>query len=518
MDNYYVYVLDKEGNPLMPTKRYGWVRRALKSGRAVPVQTVPFTIRLTYSHEEAKKQEVRLGIDPGRTNIGLAAVREDGKCLYRAKCTTRNKQIPILMGKRKMHRQASRRGERLARKRIAKRLNTTLKHLLRRKLPGYKDGFVTVKDIINTEAKFNNRKRPEGWLTPTARQLLQTHENLVRLVQKILPITSVACEINKFDFQKMENPKIRRWEYGKGPLYGYGSEREAVMSMQNGRCILCGEDGIEHVHHLKGRSRQGSNTIANLVGLCGCCHEKIHHSEAAAMEMLEKKKGVNKKYHALSVLNQIINPFFDWLGDELPGNVYAIQGWDTKAFRDENAYDKDHDVDAYSIACSTIENSTPDKDMPPCHEVQQFRRHDRAIINSQTSRSYFLNGKKVAQNRNQATDIMISDDGKQKEQKQKLPALSDWFEAMCKEYGLKEAERMRSALKVAPAAKRRNEKNRILPGAVFWYQGKRYVKKGQLTNGAYMTAVGQKTADKKDIHFPTKECTVYQNRGLVYAF
>ena len=44
----YVYVLDKKGKPLMPTTRYGKVRRMLKSGQAKPVQNLPFTIQLTY--------------------------------------------------------------------------------------------------------------------------------------------------------------------------------------------------------------------------------------------------------------------------------------------------------------------------------------------------------------------------------------------------------------------------------------------------------------------------------------
>jgi len=34
---YVVYVLNKEGNPLMPTKRFGHVRRLLKSGQAKEV-------------------------------------------------------------------------------------------------------------------------------------------------------------------------------------------------------------------------------------------------------------------------------------------------------------------------------------------------------------------------------------------------------------------------------------------------------------------------------------------------
>ena len=116
---HYVYVQDVDGNPMMPTKRYGKVRRLLRDGKAIAVQTKPFTIRLTYTPETDVLQEVTVSEDPGRTNIGVSAIREDGKCLFRAKCTTRNKEIPKLMAERRVHRQASRRGERLARKRLA---------------------------------------------------------------------------------------------------------------------------------------------------------------------------------------------------------------------------------------------------------------------------------------------------------------------------------------------------------------------------------------------------------------
>ena len=77
---HYVYVLNKDGNPLMPTQRYGWVRRALKNGKAVVKQRLPFTIQLTYEPETHEVQPVCLGIDPGRTNIGLAGMRDDGTC------------------------------------------------------------------------------------------------------------------------------------------------------------------------------------------------------------------------------------------------------------------------------------------------------------------------------------------------------------------------------------------------------------------------------------------------------
>ena len=72
----YVYVLDKKGKPLMPTTRYGKVRRMLKSGQAKPVQNLPFTIQLTYIPKTTVCQPVIVGFDPGRTNIGISAVRE----------------------------------------------------------------------------------------------------------------------------------------------------------------------------------------------------------------------------------------------------------------------------------------------------------------------------------------------------------------------------------------------------------------------------------------------------------
>ena len=80
----FVYVQDMHGNPLMPTRRFGKVRRMLDAHLAVPVTTVPFTIRLTYEPETHVLQQVVAGpADPGRTNIGAAAVRSDGTCLRR---------------------------------------------------------------------------------------------------------------------------------------------------------------------------------------------------------------------------------------------------------------------------------------------------------------------------------------------------------------------------------------------------------------------------------------------------
>lgn len=54
----------------MPTRRAGWVRRALKTGKVKVVSTIPFTICLTYEPDTDIRQPVIYGNDPGRTNLG----------------------------------------------------------------------------------------------------------------------------------------------------------------------------------------------------------------------------------------------------------------------------------------------------------------------------------------------------------------------------------------------------------------------------------------------------------------
>jgi len=81
-------------------------------------------------------QPLHGGTDPGRTNIGEAVLNDKGEVVFKAHVTTRNKDIPKLISDRRQHRQASRKGERLARKRLAKQLGTTFKGLMERILPG----------------------------------------------------------------------------------------------------------------------------------------------------------------------------------------------------------------------------------------------------------------------------------------------------------------------------------------------------------------------------------------------
>ena len=84
------YVQAPDKAPLMPCHSYGRVKRWLKLGRARIVLDHPFTVRLNYEPETRITQRVLLGPDPGRYNVGLTAILEDGGVLYAANAETRN--------------------------------------------------------------------------------------------------------------------------------------------------------------------------------------------------------------------------------------------------------------------------------------------------------------------------------------------------------------------------------------------------------------------------------------------
>ena len=90
-----------------------------------------------------------------------AAVRRHGPVAdeHKQRCDDRRwdgnlhrvKTIASLMAEYRQYRQESRRSECLRRKRLARRLGTTMKSMLERRLPGCGEGIVIAKDILNTE-------------------------------------------------------------------------------------------------------------------------------------------------------------------------------------------------------------------------------------------------------------------------------------------------------------------------------------------------------------------------------
>ena len=159
-----------------------------------------------------------IGIDLGRTNIGIAAVKENKECTLLIEVETRNKEIPKLMIERKGYRRKHRDfGRRDNRQRRAKKSGTVFETKEKDiKILGCEKP-ITCKWIKNKEVRFLNRKREEGWLTPTANHLLKTHLNLIEEVKKIRPIKRICIEVNKFSFMEIdamkEGLKLKRTDY-----------------------------------------------------------------------------------------------------------------------------------------------------------------------------------------------------------------------------------------------------------------------------------------------------------------
>lgn len=477
-----VYILNKDGEPLMPSKRIKHAHKLIKDGFAEVVSRTPFVIKLKYQ-SPGIIQPLHLGVDPGRKNIG-ATVISDKNVVFTAKVETRNKDIPKLMEKRKSHRQASRRGERLRRKRRAAKNNTIMlgwgwKDLW---LPGYKNP-VIIKDIKNSYSRFLNRKRPEGWLTPTVNQLIETHVNLVKKLKTFIPIADCSFEMNKFAFMKLDDGSVRGDDFQNGRMKGYASTDDYVYARQEGKCFCCGGE-IEHFHHIIPRHLGGSDLPENKAGLCNPCHDKVHLGKIKL-----SAEGIHKKYGSLSVLNQAIPYITKQLDLLFNENLYLTTGYETKELRQKLNLPKDHHIDALSIAMNGS-GIRPDLELPHINLIKQFRRHDRAIINNQRERTYYLNGKAVAKNRHK-----------------RFEQTDDSLE----EFAINNPDKV-SKLTVRKSTRSYNNLDRVMPGTKFLYKGKEYILVSQKDNGFYYKGYDMKSYVK------SKDCRVIKhNQGLVFV-
>ena len=487
-----VYVLSSTGKPLMPSSRFAHIRILLKQRRAKVVKTKPFTIQLLYKSTEYT-QPLYGGTDPGRTNIGEAVLNAQGEVQYAAHVETRNMEIPKLMQERSVHRRASRQGERKRRRRRAIACGSVTFPLEKERiLPGCKEPIVN-KYITNSEARFMNRKRPAGWLTPTANQLVQTHLNMVRKICSILPVTNWTLEINRFAFMSMEDGTVRGIDFQNGRMKGYPNAEAYIFAQQDGRCAFCGCP-IEHYHHIKPRSEGGSNRPENLVGVCKCCHERIHTEADNEIKSSLADLGKRKKYAALSVLNQAIPYIYQGLVDMFgEDHVHVCYGRQTQKMYTKLCIPKTHSNDAICIAaigngtCPSIPSADP-------YKVKQFRRHNRQIIHAQRERTYKLFGEPVAKNR-------------KPRYQQSGPSLADFAMSLPAEY----RQQVISAIQVIPSKRYYNTKERDLPGTVFYFHGHRYVKSGQSSGGKTLRAVGCGAKN-----FPANQCKTIPAGGLVY--
>lgn len=303
-----VYVINKQGQALMPTERFGKVRRLLKNGLAHVMYRIPFTIQLDYDTTNFI-QPISLGIDAGSKHIGISATTSE-KELYAADVELRNDIVEKLSTRREQRR--------------------TRRNRLRYR-----------------RARFNNRvsSKRKGWLAPSIENKIQTHLTVVEKIHKFLPITNIIVETAAFDIQKIKNPSISGKEYQQGEQLNFFNVREYVLHRDGHQCQHCkgkSKDPILNVHHIESR-KVGGNSSQNLITLCESCHKAYHKGEIE----LEVKRGTSFRDSAF--MSTMRWSFYKKLKNIYP-NVSMTFGYITKHTRITNGLPKNHYVDARYIS------------------------------------------------------------------------------------------------------------------------------------------------------------------------
>lgn len=309
-----VYVLNKDGQPLMPTNRHGKVKHLLKSGKAKVVKKCPFTIRLLYENT-THTQNLTLGVDTGSGTIGTAVSKDNGDIIYMSEIIVRN-DITDKIKQR-------------ARYRRNRRI---------RKTRYRKPRWLNRKNSIRL-----NR------FSPTMISKLHSHVKEIEYIKSILPITTLVLETAQFDTHLMKNPslanpKIRHWGYQKGTNYGFENTKAMVLNRDNYTCQYCKgkhKDSKLEIHHIIFRSQGGSDEESNLITLCHTCHRDLHNGKIN-LKLSGKAKGTLKY---ATQMNSIRKQLFKIYPDAI-----ETFGYVTKANRLAIGIDKKHYYDACTIA------------------------------------------------------------------------------------------------------------------------------------------------------------------------
>lgn len=305
----FVYVLDKDGQPLMPTRRFGKVRRMLRDKKAKVVRSCPFTIRLLYEPETKIVQEVILGVDTGSKYVGVACVGNN-KVLYQAQVELRD-NIKKKMDRRRIFRRNRR----------------------NRKTRYRKPRFLNRRNSVRKDR-----------YCPTLRSKYHGHEREIEFCKKILPINDLIIETAKFDTQLMEKPWLQehKWAYQKGVNYGYANAREHALVRDKYTCQCCGKKSCRvEAHHIVFRSKNGSNDLENYVTLCEDCHKAVHLGEIE-LNLKGKCRSTLRYATQMSVIRSM-------LLKKYPDAIETF-GFVTKANRENLGIGKEHYLDACVIA------------------------------------------------------------------------------------------------------------------------------------------------------------------------
>lgn len=318
--NTMVFVLDRRKRPLMPCSEKR-ARLLLQRGRAVVHRLHPFTIRLKDRLlEESRLQPVGLKLDPGSKVTGVAVVRReitpDGPvdhALHLSEIIHRGDVVRERMRKRAAFRR--------------RRRNANLRY---------------------RAPRFDNRRRPEGWLPPSLRSRVGNVLLWAERYRRLAPVMFVDVEAVKFDTQALQNPEISGVEYQRGELFGY-EIWEYLLEKWGRRCAYCGAEGVPlEKDHIVPRSRGGTDRVSNLAVSCRPCNQAKGNRTAEEFghpEVQAKAKVPLKDAAAVNATRYAIRNGLCAMGLE----VRSWTGGRTKWNRERFGIPKTHALDALCV-------------------------------------------------------------------------------------------------------------------------------------------------------------------------
>ncbi|MCV3217512.1 RNA-guided endonuclease IscB [Plectonema radiosum NIES-515] len=260
----YVFLIDANKTPMNPIHP-AHAKKLLNAGKAAVFRRYPFVLIMNRVVENIVTYPITLKIDPGSKFTGIALINNLDQSIWGMELQHRGAAIKDSLENRK----AVRRGRRARHTRYR-------------------------------QARFLNRKRPEGWLAPSLRHRVLTTETWVKRLCKYAPIASIVQELVRFDLQQLENPEISGIEYQQGELAGY-EVREYLLNKWDRKCAYCGVENVPlQVEHIKPKAKGGTNRISNLCLACEKCNLKkgtqdIEKFLAKKPELLKKILAQAKK-------------------------------------------------------------------------------------------------------------------------------------------------------------------------------------------------------------------------------
>ena len=309
----YIYVVDANGKPVMPTSRLGMVRRWLKSGQAIwfgnSRKIIQFVRPIT-----TYTQNLTLGVDAG-FHLGMSVVGNHRE--YYSSESIRKSEKDKLTTRRELRR-------------------TRRNHLRYR------------------QTRFNNRRRKPGWLAPSVQHRLDFTIKEIKRVYNFLPITNLVVEVSPFDNQKLVNPTIKPWQYTKGKMNGFKTVKDYLLARDNYRDALDGKQypaSQLRVHHLVQRKDGGSNQPDNLILLSDVHHNQANHVNGTLAKLRNNRQKMidYRGAYFMNILAARLSDYFD--------NYQTTQGYITANLRHLYQIEKSHRNDAFVIAGGTDQDT-----------------------------------------------------------------------------------------------------------------------------------------------------------------